>query len=164
MVRPKLRNLPSSVVRELLRHVQVVAPSSLRASPNPAGHNNTSAEAAAAAALRMNRVLAGCVAVIATATAFPVMATYWIGNLNLREEALTAPQVRRGAFQNSGSRDVGRDPNWVLLPNGQWGSTERVVLPQQQATRDVGIMPSGTYSARDEAKFQAVATGDAKRS
>jgi hypothetical protein len=36
----------------------------------------------------------------------------WVGRLNDKDEALTAAQIRRGAFNNSGSRDVGRDPNW----------------------------------------------------
>jgi hypothetical protein len=34
------------------------------------------------------------------------------GGLSEKEGALTAPQVRRGAFLNSGTTDIGRDPNW----------------------------------------------------
>jgi hypothetical protein len=39
------------------------------------------------------------------------VATWWI-QLNEKDAPLTAAQVRRGAFNNSGSRDVGKDPNW----------------------------------------------------
>jgi len=46
-----------------------------------------------------------------TAASFPLLATWWI-KLNEKETPLTAAQNRRGAFNNSGSRDVGRDPNW----------------------------------------------------
>mmetsp|Transcript_7920 Transcript_7920/g.13260 ORF Transcript_7920/g.13260 Transcript_7920/m.13260 type:complete len:87 (+) Transcript_7920:155-415(+) len=33
-------------------------------------------------------------------------------NMLVQEEALSATQIRRGAYINSGSRDVGRDPDW----------------------------------------------------
>ena len=42
----------------------------------------------------------------------PYIATQWIGNLNEKDDALTAAQIRRGAFLNSGSKDAGKDPNW----------------------------------------------------
>ena len=32
--------------------------------------------------------------------------------MNEKDAPLTAAQVRRGAFNNSGTRDVGKDPNW----------------------------------------------------
>eukprot|EP00586_Coscinodiscus_wailesii_P021883 CAMPEP_0172493496 /NCGR_PEP_ID=MMETSP1066-20121228/24955_1 /TAXON_ID=671091 /ORGANISM="Coscinodiscus wailesii, Strain CCMP2513" /LENGTH=73 /DNA_ID=CAMNT_0013263697 /DNA_START=310 /DNA_END=531 /DNA_ORIENTATION=+ len=32
--------------------------------------------------------------------------------LNSREEPLNSSQIRRGAFNNSGSRDGGIDPDW----------------------------------------------------
>ena len=35
-----------------------------------------------------------------------------IGNLSTKDTNLNAAGVRRGAFQNSGSKDAGPDPNW----------------------------------------------------
>lgn len=43
---------------------------------------------------------------------FPYLGASWIGPLSERDEALTHAQIRRGAFNNSGSRDVGKDPYW----------------------------------------------------
>jgi hypothetical protein len=57
-------------------------------------------------------VLIGCVALTSLAATFPYLSAKWTGNLNERDEALTAAQVRRGAFLNSGTRDVGKDPRW----------------------------------------------------
>lgn len=56
--------------------------------------------------------LAACVTFTAMAAALPYYATKWIGNLNARDDPLTAAQTRRGAFNNSGTRDVGKDPAW----------------------------------------------------
>jgi len=36
----------------------------------------------------------------------------WIRPLSDRDEALTHAQIRRGAFNNSGSRDAGKDTHW----------------------------------------------------
>jgi hypothetical protein len=46
------------------------------------------------------------------AASIPYLASKWISSLNEKDEALTAAQVRRGAFLNSGTRDVGKDPSW----------------------------------------------------
>ena len=46
------------------------------------------------------------------AFSIPFVAIQWVGRLTDKEEGLTAAQIRRGAFNNSGSRDVGRDPKW----------------------------------------------------
>jgi hypothetical protein len=62
---------------------------------------------------RLPYILGGTILLTATAASFPLIASWWIGgNLTSREEPLTAAQVRRGAFLNSGSRDGGRDPEW----------------------------------------------------
>jgi hypothetical protein len=87
------RKIPEHVARELRRHV--VKPSS------SSNNNNKKAY-----------VLLGCVTFTAMAAALPYYATRWIGNLNARDDPLTAAQVRRGAYTNSGTRDVGRDPQW----------------------------------------------------
>jgi hypothetical protein len=60
----------------------------------------------------MKLALGGTLLLTATAGSFPLMATWWIANLNQKDDPLTAPQVRRGAFLNSGTRDIGKDPEW----------------------------------------------------
>ena len=57
-------------------------------------------------------VLAGCLALTATMTIVPYAFINWIRPLSERDDALTGSQIRRGAFNNSGSRDVGKDPYW----------------------------------------------------
>ena len=54
----------------------------------------------------------GCTVFVGAAASLPYWATQSIGNLTDRDDPLTAAQVRRGAFLNSGSRDAGKDPNW----------------------------------------------------
>jgi len=46
------------------------------------------------------------------AASMPYLATQWIGNLSTKDTNLNAAGVRRGAFQNSGSKDAGPDTNW----------------------------------------------------
>lgn len=86
------RKIPQHVARELKRHVQ-----------KPSGNNSNNKKAYA---------LLGCVTFTAFAAAMPYLATKWTGNLNAKDNPLTAAQTRRGAFNNSGTRDVGKDPNW----------------------------------------------------
>jgi hypothetical protein len=57
-------------------------------------------------------VLAGCLVLTATMTIVPYAFINWIRPLSERDDALTGSQIRRGAFNNSGSRDVGKDPYW----------------------------------------------------
>lgn len=56
--------------------------------------------------------LAACCAFSAAAGSIPYLVMKHFKPLNEREEALTHAQIRRGAFMNSGSRDVGKDPMW----------------------------------------------------
>ena len=106
----KLKNLPPHVLRELRRHVSPKAP--------PRQGNTTTATTTASDGQRpkmsngMKAALGGTILLTATAASFPLLATWWIGNLAQKEDPLTAPQVRRGAFLNSGTRDVGVDPEW----------------------------------------------------
>jgi len=93
-----LNKLPPHVARELRRHI---SPPPLKRNPLPNEQNSSS----------LRWVVGGCLALVGTAASFPLIATWWI-SLNDRPEALTANQVRRGAFNNSGSRDVGRDPDY----------------------------------------------------
>jgi hypothetical protein len=57
-------------------------------------------------------VLVGTLTFLGFACSIPFWAMKWVGRLNDKDEGLTAAQIRRGAFNNSGSRDVGRDPKW----------------------------------------------------
>lgn len=97
----KLKNLPPDVARELLRHVK---PNPRLAKTTTSNNNKNSSSS--------TKVLLGCTAFVAFAGSLPYWATQTIGNLTEKEEALSAAQVRRGAFMNSGSKDAGKDPNW----------------------------------------------------
>eukprot|EP00339_Tiarina_fusa_P027963 CAMPEP_0116998936 /NCGR_PEP_ID=MMETSP0472-20121206/1839_1 /TAXON_ID=693140 ORGANISM="Tiarina fusus, Strain LIS" /NCGR_SAMPLE_ID=MMETSP0472 /ASSEMBLY_ACC=CAM_ASM_000603 /LENGTH=140 /DNA_ID=CAMNT_0004698249 /DNA_START=106 /DNA_END=528 /DNA_ORIENTATION=- len=100
-----LKKLPPEVARELLRHVKPrVKVNSAKAEAK--NSSNT-------------RLLVGCATFVGCAASLPYFATQSIGNLTDRDEALTAAQVRRGAFLNSGSRDAGKDTNWDWK-NGQY--------------------------------------------
>jgi hypothetical protein len=52
------------------------------------------------------------VALAGAAASIPALAHWWMGGMNEKDAPLTTSQVRRGAFLNSGSKDVGKDPNW----------------------------------------------------
>jgi len=97
------RKIPQHVARELKRHVQ---------KPNTNNNNNNN---------KKTYAFLGCITFTAMAAALPYYCTKWIGNLNARDDPLTAAQTRRGAFNNSGTRDVGKDPKW----NFQTGTYER---------------------------------------
>lgn len=87
--------IPPHVARELKRHVA-------HTTPKTSTNSNS----------KMAFAVLGCATVVSLAAAMPYFATSWIGNLNSRDSALTAAQTRRGAFNNSGTRDVGKDPQW----------------------------------------------------
>ena len=100
-----LQKLPPHVARELRRHISpkpLVSPFTKLQPPSandstPPGH-------------RM--VFIGCTTLIVLAGCTPLIMYYWIKPLNESDIPLTAPQIRRGAFQNSGSKDVGKDMDW----------------------------------------------------
>uniref|UniRef100_A0A7S1V5N7 Uncharacterized protein n=1 Tax=Grammatophora oceanica TaxID=210454 RepID=A0A7S1V5N7_9STRA len=56
--------------------------------------------------------LYGALGLVAVMGIVPYASVKLIGGMAEREDGLTQSQVRRGAFMNSGSRDVGRDPQW----------------------------------------------------
>jgi hypothetical protein len=105
------KNLSPAAVRELKRHV---SPSNGSKVPRvaAAGRNKPPDSSSSS-----SYVLYGCLALTATAASFPLVAHWWISgkdesSLANRDQALTPAQIRRGAFMNSGSKDVGRDPAW----------------------------------------------------
>jgi hypothetical protein len=91
------RKIPPHFARELKRHVI----KQTQSSSSSTSHNNSTV-----------KTLFGCVAFAGVTASIPYFALQWIAPLNDREDALTHSQIRRGAFNNSGSRDAGRDPNW----------------------------------------------------
>ena len=123
---------------------------------------------------RMRMVYYGCLAFTAAAASIPLAAHAWIGggnennSLTDREGALTAPQVRRGAFLNTGSRDVGRDPEWEgrrhRLANraGYAGIHEDERGQEREAAASLPgeslAMPAGDLKKHEE-KIRAFAVG-----
>eukprot|EP00558_Chaetoceros_sp_UNC1202_P011609 CAMPEP_0197239640 /NCGR_PEP_ID=MMETSP1429-20130617/6089_1 /TAXON_ID=49237 /ORGANISM="Chaetoceros sp., Strain UNC1202" /LENGTH=133 /DNA_ID=CAMNT_0042699095 /DNA_START=73 /DNA_END=471 /DNA_ORIENTATION=+ len=91
------RKVPEHIARELRRHVK----------PKPGQSNSSSSGNGSKVS-----TLIGCAAFIGVTASMPLLAMKWIQPLSDRDEALTQAQTRRGAFNNSGTRDVGRDPNW----------------------------------------------------
>jgi hypothetical protein len=105
--------IPPHVARELRRHLAKQKPPPSGPGPTPGGGvggdgNPSSADAYFSRPI----VLAGCLALTATMTIVPYAFINWIRPLSERDDALTGSQIRRGAFNNSGSRDVGKDPYW----------------------------------------------------
>jgi hypothetical protein len=104
-----LKKLSPEVMRELRRHV------SAKPLPRTGGGTAAAEQLQGQHKQSLQRILGACVVLTATAATFPLVAHWWTSNkggLSEKEGALTAPQVRRGAFLNSGTTDIGRDPNW----------------------------------------------------
>eukprot|EP00545_Synedropsis_sp_CCMP1620_P014875 CAMPEP_0119014136 /NCGR_PEP_ID=MMETSP1176-20130426/9374_1 /TAXON_ID=265551 /ORGANISM="Synedropsis recta cf, Strain CCMP1620" /LENGTH=134 /DNA_ID=CAMNT_0006967277 /DNA_START=21 /DNA_END=425 /DNA_ORIENTATION=- len=101
MAAPKI---PPHIARELQRHV--AKSTRITAAPTPSS-------SAAGESSSGNKVLIGCLSFLGFSISIPFIAMQWVGiSLTDKEDPLTAAQVRRGAFLNSGSRDAGKDPNW----------------------------------------------------
>mmetsp|Transcript_17467 Transcript_17467/g.24662 ORF Transcript_17467/g.24662 Transcript_17467/m.24662 type:complete len:150 (+) Transcript_17467:98-547(+) len=106
------KNIPPYIAKELQRHVKPSA-------GNKVIGNSEKIKAAAAKQFRKEqndggnmKTLFGCVSFVAATASLPFLCMQWIGPLNEKDAALTHAQIRRGAFNNSGSRDVGKDPMW----------------------------------------------------
>ena len=95
------------VTRELRRHIARSNPK-VATSPSNSSTSPTSTELS----FSRPKVVAGCVALAGFFFAVPYVFVNWIQPLSEREDSLTGSQIRRGAFNNSGSKDVGRDPYW----------------------------------------------------
>ncbi|KAI2513128.1 hypothetical protein MHU86_1166 [Fragilaria crotonensis] len=98
--------IPPHVARELARHLVKKTPSSSMAG----GTRTTTATSTTRPS--QSKVLFGTLTFLGVAFSIPFLAIQWVGRLTDKEESLSAAQIRRGAFNNSGSRDVGRDPKW----------------------------------------------------
>ncbi|KAL7549600.1 hypothetical protein ACHAWF_012869 [Thalassiosira exigua] len=108
--------IPPHVARELRRHVAKSRPPPSSAGAGPSSPARADAPTSHYfSSFSRPQVLAGCLALTATMTVVPYGFVSWLdgkGGLVERDGALTGSQIRRGAFNNSGSRDVGRDPYW----------------------------------------------------
>ncbi|KAL7491392.1 hypothetical protein ACHAWT_002076 [Skeletonema menzelii] len=102
--------IPPHVARELRRHV---ARSNPKSTPkNSSSSSNASNTTNTDSTFSRPKVVAGCIALTGTFYAVPYLFINWIQPLSERDDALVGGQIRRGAFNNSGSKDVGKDPYW----------------------------------------------------
>jgi len=126
----KLKNLPPHVVRELKRHV----------SPKPLPKGAGTAQGAGQRqkmTTGMKVALGGTILLFTTTASFPLLASWWIGNLAQKEDPLTAPQVRRGAFLNSGTRDIGRDPEWDFERGKRLHKSGYAAIAEEEKSRSL---------------------------
>ena len=100
--------IPPHVARELARHLLKKPLSTSTSTSTSTLSNNSSTRQRQ----QQQRVLFGTLTFLGAAFSIPFVAIQWVGRLTDKEEGLSAAQVRRGAFNNSGSRDVGIDPKW----------------------------------------------------
>lgn len=103
------QKIPPHVTAELRRHV---AASKAQARGNASSGDSAKAGKEGGGGWSKGATLAACCAFTAAAGSIPYLVMKHFKPLNEREEALTHAQIRRGAFMNSGSRDVGKDPMW----------------------------------------------------
>ena len=103
------QKIPPYVTAELRRHV---AASKAQARGNASSGDSAKAGKEGGGGWSKGATLAACCAFTAAAGSIPYLVMKHFKPLNEREEALTHAQIRRGAFMNSGSRDVGKDPMW----------------------------------------------------
>jgi hypothetical protein len=80
--------------------------------PLPAGRSATTAAATRSRRLRNAAYVVGLLALTGSFAAYPFLASRGSTNLTLRDQGLTGSQIMRGAYVNSGSHDVGLDPDW----------------------------------------------------
>jgi len=98
--------IPPHVARELRRHVVKQKPPSTGSSSGGTSSGNASSSNSSP------KALIGALALTGTMMAVPYAFINWIQPLSERDSELTGSQIRRGAFNNSGSNDAGKDPHW----------------------------------------------------
>jgi hypothetical protein len=145
-----IKKLPPNVARELLRHVSPAGSRKTAASPSADPKNGAGSSSSSSG----HYVLIGCVAFTAAAASLPVLATWWIGRLSDREDPLTAAQVRRGAFMNSGSRDVGVDRNWDFATGSYKQPTGYAVMVAEEKGKGGEMKLRGDFLVMDETELQ----------
>lgn len=149
-----LKKLPPDVIRELRRHVSKKPFAGAAAEQLQEQHKKS-----------LSRLLGACVAFTCAAGSIPLVAHWWMGGLTEKEEALTAPQTRRGAFLNSGTTDIGRDPNWDFAKGqykkdaGYWAIFQE---EKKGLSGEFHAMPSEKLKKHEE-ELKAFATGKVKQ-
>ncbi len=133
------KKLPPHILRELRRHVP----------PPPSSATSQAAATSKANNSSMKWVLSGCIAFTGMAFTLPYFSTKAITNLHQKDGSLTAAQVRRGAFLNSGTKDAGPDPNWDFQ-RGQYRKDQvyREFFASDDATNLNHNGPGGKYFYR----------------
>jgi len=96
------------LLRELRRHVKVKTKNQSVNSGKKGDTNHGTSEKEK----QKKTTLLGCTAFLCATGSLPFIFVSWIGSLSEKDGALTHAQIRRGAFNNSGSKDIGKDPNW----------------------------------------------------
>jgi hypothetical protein len=160
-----IKKVPPHIARELLRHVspagggavgktasnRAAASADQKGSPSSSSSGNSN----------HHSILFGCLAFTGAAASIPLVATWWIGRLSDKEDPLSAAQVRRGAFLNSGSRDVGVDHNWNFATGEYKKETGYAVLVAEEESRLRGefLATSESELQQHEHKLEAFAKG-----
>ncbi|RYG49073.1 hypothetical protein EON67_07005 [archaeon] len=57
-------------------------------------------------------------------------------NLTLSDKPLTGSQIMRGAYMNTGSKDVGRDPDWDAATGRYMGSSIQSFQPTEEQIQE----------------------------
>jgi len=96
------RKIPQHIAKELQRHVKNKTSNPSRAWKGATNDGGGDVKG------RPYLTLAGCVGFVAMTASLPLWFMKWIEPLNERDGVLTNAQIRRGAFNNSGSRDAGK--------------------------------------------------------
>lgn len=157
-----MNKLPPNVLRELRRHV----------SPQPISRKSPDViikELHQERQQRMKYVLAASVLFTATMASIPFVAHYYMSGLNEKEEPLTSAQVRRGAFLNSGTKDIGKDPNWDFQTGKYKYDSGYNAIYQQEQQRNQSMLGGEYYAipsnqlAEQEEKLRAFAEGRRKQ-
>mmetsp|Transcript_8415 Transcript_8415/g.12647 ORF Transcript_8415/g.12647 Transcript_8415/m.12647 type:complete len:157 (-) Transcript_8415:64-534(-) len=133
------RKIPRHVARELARHVKKSTPQ--LSSPPPSSSSSKNKYWYDSKSNNVNtgklKTVAACFAFVGITAQVPLWAMKWIGPLNEKDGALTGSQIRRGAFNNSGSRDVGKDPNWDFRTGTRKKDKEYVDLFLKDNPREI---------------------------
>ena len=98
-----------------------------------------------------NRALAaGLSLAVAAAASFPFVYTRFFAgskNLTLSDAPLQGQNVMRGAYINTGSKDVGRDPDWDPATNSWRGrKTVRAATAEVASAKASGASASASAS------------------
>jgi hypothetical protein len=150
------RKLPPDVRRELLRHVKPSnSQTQTKLNSDRIRRNHENLEAVGNnRSNSAKKWLLGCVGFVGCAASIPYWATQKIGNLTARDDPLSAGTVRRGAFNNSGSKDAGKDKNWInglyVYPKGLEEHLKKQDPNETDLGPDIGPMVQAEKKAKQQ--------------